>query len=69
MNKKELQDLALRSIDAIGFRLDDLGVTSRFNRHQIAAQALLWQWRLEGEKDRARIRLMRFRRWLPGGSP
>ncbi len=62
MNKKELQNLALQGIDALGFMLDDLGATNRFNRHNIAALVMLWQWRLQGEKDRADIRLQRYRR-------
>lgn len=62
MNKKQLQSLALRGVDALGFTLDDLGVTSRFNRHQIAATLLLWQWRWQGEKDRWSIRTRRWQR-------
>lgn len=62
MNTKGLQNLALQGIDALGFMLDKLGVTNRFNRHNIAAFVMLWQWRLQGEKDRADIRLQRFHR-------
>lgn len=62
MNKKELQSLALRGVDALGAKLDDLSVTNRFNRHNIAAFVMAWQWRLQGEKDRAGIRLQRYRR-------
>ena len=62
MNKKQLQSLALRSVDTLGFTLDDLGVTSRFNRHQIAATVMLWQWRWQGEKDRWSIRTQRWQR-------
>lgn len=62
MNKKQLQSLALRGIDALGFTLDDLGLTSRFNRHQIAATIMLWHWRWQGEKDRLLIRARRWQR-------
>jgi hypothetical protein len=69
MNKKDMLELALKGVDALGFTLDNLGVTSRLNRHNIAAFAMAWQWRLQGEKDRLQIRLSRFRRWFPVGSP
>ena len=62
MNKKQLQSLALRGIDALGFTLDDLGLTSRFNRHQIAATIMHWHWRWQGEKDRLSIRARRWQR-------
>lgn len=62
MNKKELQNLALQGIDALGYTLDDLGVTNRLNRHNIAAFVMIWHWRLQGEKDRAEIRFQRYRR-------
>lgn len=62
MTKKGLQNLALQGIDALGYRLDDLGVTNRLNRHNLSALVMLWQWRLQGEKDRAEIRLQRYRR-------
>lgn len=62
MNKKELQSLALRGVDALGAKLDDLSVTNRFNRHNIAAFAMAWQWRLQGERDRTDIRFQRYRR-------
>lgn len=69
MNKKELQSLALRGIDVLGYWLDNLGVTHRFNRHNLAASAMLWQWRLQGERDRVTVRFQRYRRRvgpLPG---
>ena len=33
MNTKKLLNLALEGIDTLGFRLDDMGITSKLNRH------------------------------------
>lgn len=57
MNTQKLLNLALEGIDAVGFRLDQIGVTGKINRHNIAAFLMLEQKHLEGEWDSLQVRL------------
>ncbi len=49
-------NLALEGVDSLGFRLDQLGITSRVNRHNIAAFLMAEQKHLEGEWDSIQAR-------------
>ncbi|PSF05075.1 hypothetical protein C7H09_15835 [Marinobacter fuscus] len=51
MNSRTLLDLALQGVDNLGFQLDSMGITSRVNRHNIAAFLMAEQKHLEGEWD------------------
>ncbi|OZB16684.1 MAG: hypothetical protein B7X58_05040 [Marinobacter sp. 34-60-7] len=61
MNTKQLMNLALEGVDALGFRLDDLGITSKLNRHNLAAFVMLEQKHLEGEWDSLQAKVDRRR--------
>ncbi|MFO8142197.1 MAG: hypothetical protein R6T87_10005 [Marinobacter sp.] len=61
MNTKKLLNLALEGVDSLGFRLDDMGITSKLNRHNIAAFLMLEQKHLEGEWDSIQARVDRRR--------
>lgn len=61
MNTKKLRNLALEGVDSLGFRLDDMGITSKLNRHNIAAFLMLEQKHLEGEWDSIQARIDRRR--------
>lgn len=61
MNTKTLINLALEGVDALGFRLDDLGITSKLNRHNLAAFVMLEQKHLEGEWDSLQAKVDRRR--------
>tara|TARA_R100000789_G_scaffold97360_1_gene99818 strand:- start:349 stop:630 length:282 start_codon:yes stop_codon:yes gene_type:complete len=61
MNTKKLLNLALEGIDTLGFRLDDMGITSKLNRHNIAAFVMAEQKHLEGEWDSLQARVDRRR--------
>lgn len=37
MNTQKLLQLALEGVDTLGYQLDQLGLTSRVNRHNLAA--------------------------------
>lgn len=67
MNTKKLMNLALESVDSLGFQLDQMGITNRLNRHNLAAFLMTEQKRLEGEwdslqakADRRRVQLDQF---------
>lgn len=47
----ELAESALSQIDALGFRLDAIGVDNQINRHNLIALLMFGQKRLEGEMD------------------
>lgn len=61
MNTKKLMNLALEGVDNLGFRLDSLGITSRINRHNIAAFLMAEQKHLEGEWDSIQAKVDRRR--------
>jgi len=48
---------ALEGVDALGRRLDQLGLTDRVNRHNLAAFLFTGQKRLEGEWDSLQVRI------------
>jgi len=51
MNTQKLLNMALNGVDAIGYRLDQYGITGKVNRHNIAAFLAAEQRHLEGEWD------------------
>ncbi|WP_342742312.1 hypothetical protein [Marinobacter lutaoensis] len=51
MNTQKLLQLALEGVDTLGYQLDQLGLTSRVNRHNLAAFLFTEQKHLEGEWD------------------
>lgn len=57
MNTKQLLDSALLAFDQVGSRLDQYGITSNVNRHQVIACLMAEQKRLEGELDSLRTRV------------
>jgi hypothetical protein len=57
MNTQKLLNMALEGVDALGFRLDQIGITGKVNRHNIAAFLMLEQKHLEGEWDSIQVRL------------
>jgi len=61
MDTKKLMNLALEGVDSLGFRLDQLGITSRINRHNIAAFLMAEQKHLEGEWDSIQAKVDRRR--------
>ncbi|EON91817.1 hypothetical protein MARLIPOL_09346 [Marinobacter lipolyticus SM19] len=61
MNTQKLMNTALNSLDAIGYRLDQYGITAKVNRHNLAAFIMLEQKHLEGEWDSIQVRLDRRR--------
>lgn len=62
MNKDDLTQAALKGVDFLGYQLDRLGITSKVNRHNIAAFMMAEQHHLEGEWDSFQTRLDRYRR-------
>ena len=61
MNKDDLTRAALRGVDSLGYQLDRLGITSKVNRHNIAAFMMAEQHHLEGQWDSLQTRLDRYR--------
>lgn len=61
MNTQKLLNMALEGVDAIGYRLDQMGVTGKINRHNIAAYLMAEQWHLEGEWDSIQAKVGRRR--------
>jgi hypothetical protein len=61
MNRKILIDTALNGLDRIGYELDRLGITSKVNRHNLAAFVMCEQKHLEGEWDSLQARVGRRR--------
>lgn len=57
MNTQKLLNIALEGIDAVGYRLDQMGITEKVNRHNIAAFLMLEQKHLEGEWDSLQVRM------------
>lgn len=61
MNTQKLLNIALEGVDTIGYRLDQLGITGKVNRHNIAAYLMAEQKYLEGEWDSIQARVGRRR--------
>ena len=61
MNTQTLLNLALNGVDAVGYRLDQYGITGKINRHNIVAFLAVEQKHLEGEWDSIQVRLNRRR--------
>lgn len=61
MNTKKLIDTALNGLDSLGFQLDQLGITGKVNRHNLAAFVMNEQKHLEGEWDSIQARIDRRR--------
>ncbi|SDX68424.1 hypothetical protein [Marinobacter mobilis] len=61
MNTKKLIDTALNGLDNLGFQLDQLGITGKVNRHNLAAFVMNEQKHLEGEWDSIQARIDRRR--------
>ncbi|MGO1499804.1 MAG: hypothetical protein ACTHWH_00800 [Marinobacter sp.] len=57
MNTQKFLNMALEGVDALGFRLDKMGVTEKLNRHNIAAFLMAEQKHLEGEWDSIQVRV------------
>ena len=51
MNTKQVLNSALHAFDQVGFRLDQYGIVSNVNRHQVIAYLMAEQKHLEGEFD------------------
>ena len=56
MNTQKLINTALNGLDNLGFQLDQYGITSKVNRHNLIALVMLEQKRLEGEWDSLQAR-------------
>lgn len=61
MNTQKLMQLAMNGVDTLGYRLDQLGVTSKINRHNLAAFLFAEQKHWEGEWDSIQARVDRRR--------
>ncbi|SFR47871.1 hypothetical protein SAMN04488073_1905 [Marinobacter gudaonensis] len=61
MNTDKLLTMALNGVDALGYRLDQLGITGKVNRHNLAAFLMVEQKHLEGEWDSIQVRVNRRR--------
>ncbi|QSP95379.1 hypothetical protein LPB19_02865 [Marinobacter salinisoli] len=51
MNTQKLVNFALEGLDNLGYHLDQLGVTGKVNRHNLAAFLMAEQKHFEGEWD------------------
>jgi hypothetical protein len=61
MNRKTLIDTALNGLDRVGYELDRLGITSKVNRHNLAAFMMNEQKHFEGEWDSLQAKVGRRR--------
>ncbi len=59
MNTKKLMNTALNGLDRVGYTLDQYGITSKVNRHNLAAFVMAEQRHLEGEWDSLQVRFER----------
>lgn len=57
MKLKKLLDSALTTFDQVGYRLDQYGIASNVNRHQVIAYLMAEQKHLEGELDSLKARI------------
>ena len=61
MNTDKFLSIALNGVDALGYRLDQFGITGKVNRHNLAAFLMAEQKHLEGEWDSIQVRVNRRR--------
>lgn len=61
MNTKQLTAIALNGLDRVGYELESFGITSRVNRHTLAAFMMAEKSRFEGEMDSLHARAARYR--------
>lgn len=59
MDTKKLINTALIGLDHLGYRLDQFGITTRVNRHNVAAFLMAEQYHLEGEWDSLQAKIDR----------
>ncbi len=59
MITKKLMNTALNGLDRVGYTLDQYGITSKVNRHNLAAFVMAEQRHLEGEWDSLQVRFER----------
>nr|WP_166267093.1 hypothetical protein [Marinobacter caseinilyticus] len=59
MKTQTLVNTALNGLDRLGFMLDQRGITSRVNRHNLAAFIMVEQKHLEGEWESLQVRFER----------
>lgn len=57
MKLKKLMDSALTTFDQVGYRLDQYGIASNVNRHQVIAYLMVEQKHFEGELDSLKARI------------
>jgi len=57
MNTQKILKLALEGVDSLGFKLEELGITNKVNRHNIAAFMMAEQKHLEGEWDSLQVKV------------
>lgn len=57
MNTQKLLNIALEGVDTLGYRLDQMGITGKLNRHNIAAFVATQQKHFEGEWDSIQVRV------------
>ncbi|MGO1691775.1 MAG: hypothetical protein ACTHY7_02005 [Marinobacter sp.] len=57
MNTQKFLNMAFEGVDALGYRLDQMGITAKLNRHNIAAFLMAEQKHLEGEWDSIQVRM------------
>ncbi|WP_372964195.1 hypothetical protein [Marinobacter sp.] len=61
MNTQKIVGLVLEGVDSLGFKLDEMGITNKLNRHNIAAFLMAEQKHLEGEWDSLQAKVDRRR--------
>ncbi len=54
---QKILDRALNGLDTLGYRLEELGITDKVNRHNCMAFLFAEQQRLKGELDRLNVKL------------
>ncbi len=57
MKLKKVADTTLDQLDTIGYRLEALGITDSFNRHNCIAYLMSEQQKLKGEMDSIQARI------------
>ncbi len=66
MNTQKLLNSALNGLDTLGFQLDSMGITSKVNRHNLAALIMHEKKHLEGEWESLQVRIERKKLRLAG---
>jgi hypothetical protein len=66
MNTQKFLNMALHGVDSLGYRLDQMGITGKINRHNIAAFLMAEQKHLEGEWDSIQAKFDRRRSQVEG---